>query len=103
MKIRNIITIVAVGFLILFTTQNTSNVQIKFIFFSWSLPLIFLLYIILFGGFFMGYFYASVKGMTKTKKKIPTSENPNMINTNPVNEKKTGLFNLFTKNKKISK
>lgn len=67
MKIKNIILIIVIGLLVLFTTQNTSNVQIKLIFFTWNIPLIFLLYIILFGGFFGGYFYASMKDMSKSR------------------------------------
>lgn len=91
--------IIAVGFLILFTTQNTANVQIKFLFFTWSLPLIFLLYLILFGGFFIGYFYASLKGMTKSKKEPSLQTGQSELLDEPSEKKKSLMTKLFSKNK----
>ncbi|KAF5071237.1 hypothetical protein DSECCO2_214090 [anaerobic digester metagenome] len=60
---KQIINISLIILLLIFTFQNLANVQVKLLFFGFELPLVILIIIV----FFMGYFTARVFNRKKDK------------------------------------
>jgi len=85
MKIKNILLLILFGLLIIISTQNTQEVNIKYLFWEVKMPLIVLIYATLVISFILGIIYSGVKRMSKDralKKKLKIKPKDNFGNQN---------------------
>ncbi|MFW5769979.1 MAG: LapA family protein [Spirochaetota bacterium] len=69
MRAKSIIILIIVGVVVILSAQNTGSVQLEILVWQFSLPLILLIYGVLFTGFIVGLIYGSISRRDKTKKK----------------------------------
>ncbi len=68
MKIKNILLIIIIGILIIISTQNTQEVNIKLIFWDITTSLIILIYIIFVISFLLGMIFSGMKRAVRERK-----------------------------------
>ncbi len=67
---KQVIYLILIAILLIFTFQNLSNAMVTLLFFSFELPLVILIVIV----FFMGYFTAKIFESLRKERKDKTEE-----------------------------
>ncbi len=67
MKITNIILLIAIGLIIIFSVQNTQPIQIRVLFWEFSVSLIILIYLLLVVGFLAGISYGGLRKLSASR------------------------------------
>jgi uncharacterized integral membrane protein len=68
MKIKNILLVIIIGLLIIISTQNIQEVNVKLIFWEINISLIILIYINFVISFALGVIYSGMRRAYKTRK-----------------------------------
>lgn len=68
MKIKNILLVLFIGLLIIISTQNIQEVNIKLIFWETNISLIILIYVIFVISFSLGVIYSGMRRANKIRK-----------------------------------